>query len=203
MYFHVPLLCILFFLFAISPFPLRATPAADSTFVPQFKLLNKKGKVVLTVREGDWVIGKRKKKRKFKGIVTSIDRQAVAVWQESIPYDQIKWIKVKPEKPSGWKIFFLVLTAILGLAFLILLLLLVAMILALPLAFTSTFLSAALLVGEPTVFFPPWVIPGLRGVLIALIPVIGGVLFIDSPPRKNLSAHEIEIQLRPDEVYRL
>ncbi len=199
MYFQVPLLCIL--LFAISPSPLRATPAADSTFVPRIKLLNKKGKVVLTIREGDWVIGKQKNKRKFKGTVTSIDRQAVAVWKEAIPYDQIKWIKVRPEKPSGWKILFLVLTAVLGLAFLILLLLLFAMILSFP--FTLATFPASLLGGEVIIFYIPWVLPGLGVLLIALIPAIGGLLFIDNPPRKNLSALEIEIQLRPDEVYRL
>ncbi len=197
MYFQIPLLCIL--LFAISPSPLRAMPAADSAFVPRIKLLNKKGKVVLTIREGDWVIGKQKNKRKFKGTANAIDRQAVAVWQESIPYDQIKWIKVRPEKPSGWKVFFLVLTIVLGLAFLIFLLLLFVMILVTPV----TFFTWALVGGEIITFYVTWVLPVLRVLLIALIPVIGGLLFIDNPPGKNLSGHEIEIQLRPDEVYRL
>lgn len=199
MYFQVYLLCIL--LFAISPSPLRAMPAADSTFVPRIKLLNKKGKVVLTIREGDWVIGKRKKKRKFKGTVTSIDRQAVAVWQESIPYNQIKWIRVRPEKPSGWKVLFMVLFAVVGLTFLVLLLLAIVMVLFFPITLFS--LPAAVAGGEAITFFLPWVVPGLRIVWIPFLLALGGFFFFEFQAGKNLSAYEIEIQLRPEEVYRL
>ncbi len=67
-----------------------AFAVADSVFRPQINLVNNNGKVVLTIREGDWIIGKLKQSGIVDGEVVDIFDQGLSLRQQEYALSQFK-----------------------------------------------------------------------------------------------------------------